>query len=108
MPETQKRFFALNSDKLYCFSDRSKERPVACVNFKRLPAQLVETPGLEIEVDFYGQCESLLLKCESLQEKKEWVQVLQSVIELHCLESKMLFKTISKPFYEDKDSLTER
>lgn len=59
----QKRFFALNSDKLYCFSDGSKERTVACVNFKRLPAQLRSSTGLEIEVDFFGQCEGLLLKC---------------------------------------------
>jgi hypothetical protein len=43
-----------------------------------------------------------------LKEKKEWEDYLQSVIDVHSLECKMLFKTISKPLYEDKDSLTER
>lgn len=30
------------------------------------------------------------------------------MIDIHCLEGKMLFKTISKPLYEERDSLTER
>lgn len=57
------RYFALTSEKLFFFEDSSKKKVVGCVNLKLLPAD-IKVENDEIILDFMGECENMVLRCE--------------------------------------------
>jgi hypothetical protein len=78
----KQRYFALTSQKLYFFEDNKKLKTVGCVNLKVLPARVTKFDG-HFVVDFMGECESMVLKCQNKRENDEWVSIINEVLQLH-------------------------
>ena len=102
-----RRYMVLTSEKIFFFPDQIKTNVIGCINLKLITTRL-EEDGDQLVLDFLGECDNLILKFENYKDKEEWKVWLEHVISYHSKEIKLVMKTIAKPFYQDKDFITEK